>query len=173
VAPYDDNPADAFEAAVRILAGRDHSEAQLSAKLARRGFSCGTIRETLTKLRELKYIDDRRFARLLVRERVNIRARGRLDARSQLFKAGVPTEMADEVLAETLEEDDVDEMAGCRRAAEKKLASLREPDTRKRRDKLARHLAGRGFSMDCISKTLDALGKQINDKDAEDDLDFE
>lgn len=168
------SPAEAFDAALRILTARDHSEAQLAAKLARRGFTQACVRETLTRLRELTYIDDRRFARALVRERLLVRQRGWTDIRARLFAAGLDGGLIDEILGELRQQEDLDEAAVCLRAARKRLASLRESDPRKRRDKLMRHLAGRGFSPRSIQAALDVFsGGPFTEKDMEDDLDID
>lgn len=164
---------EAFDAALRILAARDHSQAQLAAKLARRGFEEGCIREALTRLLDLTYIDDRRFARALARDRLLVRRRGLGDVRARLFKAGLEGGLIDEIMGELGQGEGPDEGDICLEAARKRLNALREPDPRKRREKLFRHLAGRGFSPDSISRTLNILSGQFTEKDTDDDLDVD
>jgi len=54
--------ADPFAAALRLLTGRDRSEAELSEKLKQFGFSAVQIASALEKCREYNYLDDRRYA---------------------------------------------------------------------------------------------------------------
>jgi regulatory protein len=66
------NNTDPFAAALRLLTGRDRSEAELSAKLKQFGFSAEAIAATLEKCREYNYLDDRRYA--LERSRAMLRS---------------------------------------------------------------------------------------------------
>ncbi len=50
-------------AALRLLTGRDHSEAELAGRLRRKGFNAEDIEKTLNRCRELGYLDDGRYAR--------------------------------------------------------------------------------------------------------------
>jgi len=65
------NNADPFAAALRLLTGRDRSEAELSEKLKQFGFSAEAIATALEKCREYSYLDDRRYA--LERSRAMLR----------------------------------------------------------------------------------------------------
>lgn len=56
------NASDPFAAALRLLTGRDRSEAELSAKLRQLGFSAAEIESTLEKCRDYRYLDDSRYA---------------------------------------------------------------------------------------------------------------
>ncbi len=145
----------AFECAVDILAHRDHSTAELTRKLRQRKYDTAEISVTLTKLTDLHYLDDRRFARLLVKDRVVIRRRGFHDARSRLLKAGVDRELAEEVIEEYRETVNEREVAW--EVALRRWKQIHDEDPRRKRDKVGRHLAGRGFSIDSIRSILDAL----------------
>jgi regulatory protein len=57
------NASDPFAAALRLLTGRDRSEAELSAKLRQLGFSASEIETAIEKCREYNYLDDQRYAR--------------------------------------------------------------------------------------------------------------
>jgi len=54
--------SDPFAAALRLLTGRDRSEAELTAKLQQLGFSTEQIDTTLQKCREYNYLNDQRYA---------------------------------------------------------------------------------------------------------------
>ncbi len=135
-------------AAVRILSGREHSRAELRRKLLQRGYDRETVEQTLTKLRDLAYLDDRRFAEALIRQRVQIKLRGLEDVRQRLMIAGVSREIIDNALEDA--RDDLDLRSVCREAGKKRLATLNEPDAKKKKAKLIRHLIGRGFEPDTV-----------------------
>lgn len=54
--------AKARESALRFLAGRDHSSAEIGRKLIRKGFTPQAVASVTTYLQEKGYLDDRRFA---------------------------------------------------------------------------------------------------------------
>ena len=59
----------AQEAALRLLAYRPRSEAELRHRLARRGLASGVVEETVARLREQGLLDDAAFARFWVETR--------------------------------------------------------------------------------------------------------
>ncbi|WP_305044398.1 regulatory protein RecX [Geoalkalibacter sp.] len=84
--------------ALRLLAARDRSQAELAAALERRGIAASDIAEVLERCRELGYVDDRRYAleraRALLRDGRAAGARIRLDLR----RRGIDPELAQEAL---------------------------------------------------------------------------
>ena len=60
--------SDPFARALRILGRRDHSEAELRAKLSRFGFSASAIDETVKRCYSYDYLDDQRYALARCRE---------------------------------------------------------------------------------------------------------
>lgn len=56
------NASDCFSSALRLLTGRDRSQAELSAKLQQLGFSASDIAAAIAKCHEYNYLNDQRFA---------------------------------------------------------------------------------------------------------------
>jgi regulatory protein len=77
----------AYEAAVRLLARRAHSQAELRRKLGRRGYDEGEVDEVLTRLTQAGYLDDRAFAEGHVRRRSS--SRGPMALSAELAARGV------------------------------------------------------------------------------------
>jgi regulatory protein len=77
--------SDPFTTALRLLTGRDRSEAELSEKLRQLGFSVAEISTTLDKCRDYDYLDDSRFAlekaRALIRTGKGVGAKVLLELR--------------------------------------------------------------------------------------------
>jgi regulatory protein len=128
----------AIERAVGALARRDHSAAELGAKLARAGVSERAQAEAVETLERVGYVDDGRFAR---DRAVRLAERGYGDdwIRSDLEARGVAPGAAEAALAALEPEEE--------RAA--RTASNVGDAVRR-----ARLLARRGFSEDAIERIL-------------------
>jgi regulatory protein len=128
----------AIERAVRALARRDHSAAELEAKLERAGISEAAQADAVETLERIGYVDDGRFAR---DRAVRLAERGYGDEwiRADLDARGVAPEAADAALAVLEPEDERAE-----RAASTAGDAVRG----------ARLLARRGFSDDAIEHVL-------------------
>ena len=96
--------ASAFDCALRVLALRDHSEAELRRKLKAKGYDEPEVTESVTRLQELGYLDDTRFARCFAESSIrNGRGYG-ARLRQELARRGVAGAIVQETLAELSEE---------------------------------------------------------------------
>lgn len=99
-----------FNRALNLLARREHSEKELTAKLARADGAAAAA-SAVERVRQLGYLDDSRYAKALVNElsaRKGMSERGILQ---ELLRRGVDRETAEEALEETeLDECDKIEM---------------------------------------------------------------
>ncbi len=144
--------------AVRLLAPRPHFRAELSAKLAQRGYPAEEIAAALDRLVAEGYLDDVRTARDFVAHRLERQAEGRLRLKAELIRRGAPTEAIAAALAEVPEDD----LEAAREAAEK-WARAHKPDPAA----LARHLARKGFSHHAIfavSNLDETLDNELDDE---------
>ena len=142
----------ALEKAMNYLSRRGHSEAELAAKLHRAGFGKFEISHALQECRRLGLINDELFARDCA-EMLSCRGCGNYRIRRDLAKRGVA-----EFAASAIEELPESEARRELEAARFKLRLLiRETDPRKKREKLYRFLAGRGFSPASVRQALDRL----------------
>ncbi len=147
--------------ALRFLAARARTEAQVRARIAGAGFEAGIADEVVRWLVRLRYLDDAAYARARARA---LLAPGRLGPRlveRRLAAAGVPEAQAREAIAGALGE--VEKGAGsepaeatlCRALATRRAggevpASLDD----RGRQRLARFLLGRGFASSVVSRVL-------------------
>jgi regulatory protein len=151
----------AREAALRLLAVRPRSAAELARRLRMKGYGPDVAEEVIARLRELGMIDDAVFAGMLARDRVRLRPQGARKLASELRQKGVDEETARTAIRETLEGEETDERSLARRAAEKwRPRAGEEPDRARRR--LHGYLARRGFDgeviRDILDETLPAAG---------------
>jgi len=106
-----------FSRALDILSRRDHSEAELTLKLRRKGVGEEEAAAVVARLRELGYLDDRRLAGRIVESAL---ADGRMAGPRlgrELLRRGIPRDLAAEVMARASEGYD------CRGAVRELLAA--------------------------------------------------
>lgn len=144
----------ARERALRLLALRGRSRAELRKKLAERDFSKAVIDRVLENLGELGYLDDEAFAVNRARHLAVNRLYGDRKIEQQLREKGISREAAREAIREVREE--FPEQEGIARSAAKKLQGHSINGLgKKERLALARTLQGKGFHLGLI---LDYLG---------------
>ncbi len=141
--------ADARDAAIRLLARREHSTDELRRKLKRRGYGAQTIDEVVTTLRSSESVSDARFAESFARVRSE-RGQGPLRIRAELRERGVTDVLVDEVLTTTSE---YWLSAGATEPSCKRFGEA-PPATRDEWNRQARFLAQRGFPADLIYRAL-------------------
>lgn len=142
----------AMDAAVRILAPRQHTEAELRRKLGKRGFDPETVDAVLAECRGRKYVDDAATARFYLAELIR-KDYGVNRVRQAMRQKGFRNALIGEI-SETYA-GSAEERAAARKALAKKRPALaRETDVRKRREKAYRFLAGKGFTGEAIQAAM-------------------
>ncbi len=141
-----------YSRAVRLLARREHTRAELAQKLAPHGTE-EEIETVLNELAQSGLQSDARFAESYLRSQAGRLGGARL--RQSLRQKGVCAE-----LVQTQVKDLPDELARARTVWQKKFAAV--PVDVKEWAKQARFLQGRGFSSEIIRKVL----KETGDMDA-------
>jgi len=147
-----DDPDAARLAALKLLNRRDYCAAELSARLADRGFEAGVVQATVSQLGNERLVDDERFAEHYVRAHAE-RGQGPLRIVHELAELGLARELAERA---------VDASDG--RWRERCVALRRRrfgeaaPAEWKERGRQARFLAYRGFNAEQVRA---ALGNDI------------
>ncbi len=135
--------------ALRLLANREHSRAELAAKL-RGEAEAAEIGQLLDRLAETGLQSDARFAESFVRSRADRLGTPRL--RAELVRKGVAEALIDEALATRQEEAPGDELDRARQVWHRKYAQ--PPQDAREWARQARFLQSRGFAADVIRKLL-------------------
>lgn len=143
----------AERAALRLVAGREHSLRALALKLRQRGFSDDALRLPLERLQAAGLVSDLRFAELWLASRIARKTEGRSALSAGLRARGVSRETAEQALSAVLDEET--EAALVRRfLSERADASAAAADSAG--DRAARRLLrGAGFSNAAIRAALD------------------
>jgi regulatory protein len=139
---------DAAQAAVAMLARREHSAGELKRKLATKGFDARQIDSALGELRRRGLQSDARFAESYVRGRA-ARGYGAARIELELRMRGIDDEIAGDALREI-------RAAALNRAAQVRRKKFGEelPTTTAGRAKQTRFLLQRGFSHEQIRAAL-------------------
>ncbi|MFC1492212.1 regulatory protein RecX [Nitrospinota bacterium] len=141
--------------ALRILALRSHTQAELRRKLHQRGFPHHEVEAVLGRLKQIGYLDDESAARSWVRRRLRSRPMGLRLMEQEFQRLGVSPSILKSAISEAYEEGA--ELEYARRAAWKRLKGLEGKD--KLRERLLRFLRGRGFpAAICFQAADEALG---------------
>lgn len=137
-----------WDSALRLLSRREHSRRELVTKLRLRQFPESLVVAVLDRLEQQNWLQDSRFASLLVRQQI-LKKHGPMRIRAELFQKGIAQTLGEQVLAEA----DVDwfELARACYLARFEHESRLLPKERARR---IRYLQGRGFGHEHIQYAM-------------------
>jgi len=135
------------EVAARLLGRREHSSWELRRKLGSRGFSEEAIDHEVERLVQAGYLDDERFARAFLAERMRRRAEATSTLVTRLLARGVPRAMAEQTVAEAVDcEARAQLLARAFQEVMRGVDRREIAEDKRARDKIARRLVSRGFS---------------------------
>jgi regulatory protein len=146
--------ADPYAAALRMLARRAYSVAELRRVLERKFPKDPGIREAIARLRQLGYLDDKKFAEHYASSLARNRAFGRYRVRRELKAKLVDYRHIEPALRQAYEETNEPELLA--RVLEKKLRTVRLPVTASKLSSLCQSLLRHGFRADDIMKAVRA-----------------
>ncbi|OGV34783.1 MAG: hypothetical protein A2020_09685 [Lentisphaerae bacterium GWF2_45_14] len=146
-----------LEKAFRLLGSRTSSRAILARKLKDRGFEGKLIAQALDECERLNVLNDKAFAEDYIQS-LHARGYGLRRIKNTLAQKGIKKELIDELLLSDTPDEKNEERERAKKVFDAKLRLLhKEDDLRKRRDKLFRYMASRGFSADIIYELLRPL----------------
>lgn len=90
----------AYNYAVSLLSRREHTVNEITEKLRRKGYTQFT-ENVCSRLISEGYLSDERFARLYVRELVNLKGYGKRRIKDELLRKGVDRELVSDILEES------------------------------------------------------------------------
>ncbi len=146
-----DLAARAYDKALRYLAPRPRSRAEVAAHLERAGVPAEVVTEVMSQLQEQGYIDDDAFAAWWVDNRQRFSPRGTQALRLELTQKGVDRDVIDGALAQ------VDSTAQALAAGSAKVARWQHLSHDDFSRKMLGHLQRRGFSYATAKAVTDEL----------------
>lgn len=135
--------AEAKTAAVRLLAGRARTRADLERRLRSRELAAEAVTQALDDLARAGYVDDVAYARERIEQVLRDGKRGAAALIDRLVGDGLPAELAERVVAERLANEDARVWA--LEAARERLPRLRGLERETARRRLFGYLQRRGF----------------------------
>ncbi len=151
----------AREAAVRLLAVRPRSTAELRLRLRQQRVPEGQVRAVVRDLTDAGYLNDLAFARAWISARLASRPCGVRRLRGELREKGVAAPLIEQAIWEALGEEDVsaveERFARALIARRSHVYSRLAPETRLRR--IAGLLERRGFASGTIARLLRTAGR--------------
>jgi regulatory protein len=138
------------EQAWRFLARREHSQNELRSKLLRKSLDSDIVEQIISDLIRKDYINDERFARLLIIDEVVLKSNGPLLIKNKLRSKGVQQEIFEPLIKELYPEEK--QLDNCKKLGEKKHQTLKKLDPPEQKKRLIRFLAQRGYTWDIIEK---------------------
>lgn len=146
--------ARSLNSALRFLNQRPRSEAEVRARLRRYGYDPEIVERVISRLKELKLVDDLAFAQFWRENRENFRPRSRRLIDLELRQKGVDAETIAEATA------GVDDELSAYRAAQRKTKSLTGLDYPNFRKRLGAFLKQRGFTYEVINQTIERVWQE-------------
>ena len=154
--------ADAYLTGLKLLAGRELTEAQMRTRLARRKFEPGAIDEAVARLQRDGALDDRRAAFACARMEAHIKRHGQIRALRRLQTLGIDRGLARTAVSEVFADLNEDELIA--QAIDRRLrsgASLRDQRVVNR---IHRYLLGQGFDAERVRIAINSKVKIHNSK---------
>ena len=141
----------ALQRAASLCSRKEHSSVEVRAKLKAWNVPESWIERILDRLIQEKFVDDKRYASLFVREKFRLNQWGRVKIAHQLRQHGI----GEETIQDALQEIDVDAYTQtCATLIRSKSVAIKDKNPFVRKGKILRYVSGKGFETDLIYRIL-------------------
>ena len=147
-----------------LCARSEHCRYEMQEKMRRWKLDETVQNRILTRLEEERYIDEERFARAFVIDKIRYNKWGRRKVQQGLWLKHIDDDIQERVLSEV---DDSEYLDVLRPLLKQKVRSIRAENDYERTQKLVRFALGRGFTFDIIRQCLN-VDDDMNTEDDED-----
>jgi regulatory protein len=144
-----------YDRAIRLLAVRARSVADLRRRLAREGPDPRHVTAAIERLVAAGVVDDAEYARGRVRSRLRSQGTSARRLRQELARDGVASDVAAEAVSEVFEDEAVDVGAVVEQIARRRAATLKGLDREVARRRLYGFLARRGYEADDVRRAVE------------------
>jgi regulatory protein len=149
---------DTYLTALKMLARRELSEAQLRQRLLRRQHDPDAIQAALTRLKSERNLDDERVAGAIARSETNLKKRGRFRVTRQIEAAGIASSIAKRVVDQTFAAIDGDALLT--QALARRLRGRTRIEDDRELQRLYRYLVAQGFEPDRVMALLRTYNRE-------------
>lgn len=130
----------------------EHCSGEMLTKMQQWGLDDESQAEVLSKLIEGKYIDDERFCRFFINDKIKYNKWGRRKIEQALWQKRMDTDISHKILDEI---DDSEYIAVLRPLLKSKEKSIQANNAYEQKMKLIKYALGRGFTMDIIRQCIE------------------
>ena len=145
-----------------ICSSAEHCTYEMQEKMRRWGIDEAMQAKVIAYLVSEKYVDDERYCRMFVREKIRFNKWGRRKVEQALFMKRIPKEISRSVLDEVPDEEYLKVLRPLLKTTEKSIKANNEYE---KNMKLAKFALSRGFSFDLIRQCLSGDVDDIDDSD--------
>ena len=148
---------EAFLQLAALCAQAEHCEQEMRDKLKRWELDTAAADRIIARLQKERYIDDARYARAFVKDKIRYNKWGRRKVEQALWQKRIADDIRQQVLDEIDEKEYLDVL---RPLLQQKRRTTKAENDYALNQKLVRFALGRGFTFDLIRQCLD-----VNDDD--------
>lgn len=153
---------EAYLTLAALCAQAEHCQWEMLEKMRRWGLPDDAQARVVERLVNERYIDDERFARAFVKDKVQYNKWGRRKVEQALWQKHIDQDIRQQVLDET---DDEAYLSVLRPLLKQKRKSTKAASDYEQNQKLLRFALGRGFTFDIIRQCLDVEEEDIMEEE--------
>ena len=147
-----------------LCAQAEHCQQEMRDKMKRWEMAPEVQERVITRLIKERYIDDERYARAFVKDKIRYNKWGRRKVQQGLWMKHIDDDIQQRVLSEV---DDTEYLAVLKPLLKQKAKSIKAENDYELTQKLVRFALGRGFTYDIIRQCLDVDEEMIPDDETD------
>jgi regulatory protein len=146
----------------QLCARSEHCQYELTEKMRRWGMAPEAQARVMARLVGERYVDDERYCRAFVRDKIRYNKWGRRKVEQALWMKRIDTEIQQRILGEV---DDEEYMSVLRPLLKQKRRTLKAASDYEENQKLVKFALSRGFTFDIIRQCIDGDIDETADED--------
>ena len=147
-----------------LCAQAEHCQQEMRDKMKRWGMAPDVQERVIARLVKERYIDDERYARAFVKDKIRYNKWGRRKVQQGLWMKRIDDDIQQRVLNEV---DDAEYLAVLKPLLKQKAKSVKAESDYELNQKLVRFAFGRGFTYDIFRQCLDVDEEMIPDDETD------
>ena len=147
-----------------LCAQAEHCQQEMRDKMKRWGMAPDVQERVIARLVKERYIDDERYDRAFVKDKIRYNKWGRRKVQQGLWMKRIDDDIQQRVLNEV---DDAEYLTVLKPLLEQKAKSIKAENDYELTQKLVRFALGRGFTYDIIRQCLDVDDEMIPDDETD------
>ena len=147
-----------------LCAQAEHCQQEMRDKMKRWGMAIEVQERVIARLVKERYVDDERYARAFVKDKIRYNKWGRRKVQQGLWMKRIDDDIQQRVLDEV---DDEEYLAVLKPLLKQKVKSIKAESDYELNQKLVRFAFGRGFTYDIIRQCLDVDEEMMPDDETD------